>query len=164
MIHKLIYLRRLLEVMGDKGLAWQMVSNIFHKDREKPKYQVNDGSEARFMTEQEYDEAEKSIQQKIPGFSYPEVYRRVTDRDELIRVYNESKNGYEKVQIYRILFDGEMDHGSPLKKYIDETFHVQNDYLFQLNPCEYKIVPQYILEYCNEAVSEIMRVKEVQMI
>jgi ABC-type dipeptide/oligopeptide/nickel transport system ATPase subunit len=164
MIHKLIYLRRLLEVMGDKGLAWQMVSNIFHKDREKPKYQVNDGSEARFMTEQEYDEAEKSIQQKIPGFSYPEVYRRVTDRDELIRVYNESKNGYEKVQIYRILFDGEMDRGSALKKYIDESFHVQNDYLFQLNPCEYKIVPQYILDCCDEAVSELTIVKEVQMV
>jgi hypothetical protein len=37
----------------------------------------------------------------------------------------------------------------------DETFHVQNDYLFQLNPREFKIVPQYILNYCDSEINKI---------
>ncbi len=42
-----------------------------------------------------------------------------------------------------------------MKKYVDETFHVQNDYLFQLNPRQYKIVPQYVLNYCDNEICTI---------
>jgi hypothetical protein len=48
-----------------------------------------------------------------------------------------------------------MLHGSMLKKYVDETFHVQNDYLYQLNPRDYQIVPQYILDFCNKEIDEL---------
>lgn len=61
----------------------------------------------------------------------------------------------EKVQIYKMLKDGDMERGSAMKKYVDETFHVQNDYLFQLNPRQYKIVPQYVLNYCDDEISTI---------
>ena len=36
-LNKLVYLRRLLEIENASGLAWQLLSNIFHK-REKPEY------------------------------------------------------------------------------------------------------------------------------
>lgn len=153
-LHKLIYLRRYLEITNSKNSAWQMTSNVFHKDREKPLLQ-RDGEASRFMTEEEIIEAEQEIQKHIEGFSYNEVYAIVKDRTQLIKIYDECKSGYEKVQIYRLIFDGEQEKGSPLKKYVDQTFHVQNDYLFQLNPREYKIVPQYILEFCDEAIDNI---------
>ncbi|MEG0308938.1 MAG: AAA family ATPase [Clostridium sp.] len=152
-LHKLIYLRRYLEITEAKGLAWQMVSNVFHKDRDKPIIKLEGEENSCDMNPYEYNMAEKEIQEHITEFEYQKVYDMVKNTDELIKVYNQCKSGYEKVQIYRLIFDGSQENGSALKKYVDATFHVQNDYLFQLNPREYKIVPQYILDFCDEAIS-----------
>lgn len=35
---------------------------------------------------------------------------------------------------------------------VRETFHVENDYLFQLNPCEYDTVPYFVIVECNRAM------------
>jgi hypothetical protein len=39
-------------------------------------------------------------------------------------------------------------------KFINETFHIENDYLFQLNPRDYEIIPNYIIEECNKDLFE----------
>ena len=67
----------------------------------------------------------------------------------------EQKCIYEKVQIFRLLKDGQMERGSAIKKYVDETFHVQNDYLFQLNPREYELVPQHIIDFCDSEIEKL---------
>jgi len=36
-----------------------------------------------------------------------------------------------------------------IRKFVNETFHVENDSLFQLNPVEYEIIPNYIIEECD---------------
>lgn len=159
-LHKLIYLRRYLEITQSKGPTWQMTSNVFHKNREIPTIHVA-GEDPRNMTPEEFMEAQSEIQRYIEEFDYNTVYKRVKDKQELINVYNECKSGYEKVQIYRLLFDGDQENGSALKKYVDATFHVQNDYLFQLNPREFKIVPQYILDFCDSAVAAISENKGI---
>lgn len=153
-LHKLIYIRRYLEITNSKDSAWEMTSNVFHKGREIPKVQ-QEGEQLREMTTDEINDAQSEVQKYIEGFSYNDVYAIVNDREQLIRIYDECKSGYEKVQIYRLIFDGEQERGSSLKKYVDQTFHVQNDYLFQLNPREYKIVPQYILDFCDSAIDSI---------
>jgi hypothetical protein len=151
-IHKLIYYRRLLEMQDDKNMAWQLVSNVFHKDRDIPKIQPQGERELREMTQEEIDTVTKIIQIDIPDFDYNIVYARTKDSVDMINLYRNSNSGYEKVQIYRILYDGNLETGSTLKKYVDETFHVQNDYLFQLNPREYKVVPQYVLDFCDNGI------------
>lgn len=153
-LHKLIYYRRYLEITQSKGIEWQLVSNVFHKDRDIPLYQPDNNEVKREMTQDELEEAQSNIRHSIPEFDYHQIYSRIKNKDELIAAYNSCKSGYEKVQIYRIMHDGDMGKGSAIKKYIDESFHVQNDYLFQLNPREYKIVPQYILDFCDESVAE----------
>lgn len=160
-LHKLIYYRRFLEITQSKGLEWQLVSNVFHKDRDKPIYQPDNSEPKREMTQDELEIAQSNIRHSIPEFDYNKIYRRIKDRDELIAAYNSCKSGYEKVQIYRIMHDGDMEKGSAIKKYIDESFHVQNDFLFQLNPREYKIVPQYILDFCDKSVEEEQVKQEV---
>lgn len=156
MIHKLIYYRRFLEIIDQKDIVWELISNIFHKGRDVPKIKGDDGVLSD-MTPEEIECATAEIQDKIPGFDYTIVYTRIKNIPDMIELYRSSISGYEKVQIYRILKDGDMERGSAMKKYVDETFHVQNDYLFQLNPRKYKIVPQYVLNYCD---SEIDRIEE----
>lgn len=153
-IHKLIYYRRLVEINDQKDIVWDLLSNVFHKDRDIPQIKDEDGS-LRDMTPDEIVLATSIIQQKIDDFDYSTVYARTKNISDMVALYRNSASGYEKVQIYRMLKDGDMERGSAMKKYVDETFHVQNDYLFQLNPRQYKIVPQYVLNYCDNEICTI---------
>lgn len=150
-LNKLVYLRRLLEIQDTDGLAWQLLSNIFHK-REKPEYHYSDGTPNRLMTPVEIQEATNEIRTKyISDFDYCKEYQKTQDTTKLKGLYQSSSSNYEKLQIYRIMFN-ENSSNSVIKKFVNEAFHIENDYLFQLNPCEYDTVPQYIIDECDKEV------------
>jgi len=70
----------------------------------------------------------------------------------LIELYLRSESNYEKLQLYRIIFN-ENSENRVVKKFVNETFHPENDYIFQLNPREYDTVPQYIIDICDDEVA-----------
>ena len=41
-----------------------------------------------------------------------------------------------------------------LRKYIDELFHVENDYIYTLDIRKYDLVPDYILNAANEFMDD----------
>ena len=146
-INKLIYLRRLYEIKNNKGLEYQLLSNIFKK-REIPMYK----SEHRDMTEEEINEASQEIQEAInESFQYNTCCVNMNDNNELIRLYEKATNNYEKLQIYRVLNNDNHDNRT-IRKFINETFHIENDYIYQLNPCQYQTIPYYIIKECNKDV------------
>ncbi|EQB39410.1 hypothetical protein M947_05300 [Sulfurimonas hongkongensis] len=145
-INKLIYLRRLYEITNNKGLGYQLLSNLFHK-RETPIYKSS--SDDRNMTEEEIEKATEEITAKIEEeFCYLSCFQNVNNNDEMKRVYNNSTNNYEKLQIYRILFNENNDN-RVIRKFVNETFHIENDYIYQLNPFQYQTIPHYIIKECN---------------
>ncbi len=150
-LNKAIYLRRLLEVNGEKNEAWHLLSNLFHK-REIPTIPEN-GSD-REMTHDEISAALTVIRTYIDDFDYDTEYRKTQQIADLIQIYQNSDCNYEKLQIYRILYDKQLDN-PVVKKFVNETFHVENDFLFQLNPREYDTVPQYIISACDADIASI---------
>lgn len=42
-------------------------------------------------------------------------------------------------------------------KYIDETYHIENDYLHYLDILKFNIMPDYILEMVNNMIKKDMR-------
>lgn len=150
---KLIYLRRLLELEQKKNLAWQLLSNLFHNGREKPLYQ--NGDEAiREMTEAERDVASEEIKKSLKDFDYDYEYNFMHDRSKMIELFNSSMCNYEKLQLYRIINDDNSEN-KVIKKFINETFHIENDYLFQLNPLKYNTVPNFIIEECIKDLAQV---------
>ena len=150
-LNKLVYLRRLLEIQNADGLAWQLLSNIFHK-RENPEIHFSDGRPSRLMTQQETEKATTEIKDGyIVDFDYEKEYQKTQNISMLRTLYQNSGSNYEKLQIYRIMFN-ENSSNSVIKKFVNEAFHIENDYLFQLNPCEYDTVPQYIIDECDKEV------------
>lgn len=146
-INKLIYLRRLYEIKNNKGLEYQLLSNIFKK-REIPIHK----SENRDMTEEEINEASQKIREAInESFQYNTCYLNMSNNNELIRLYEKATNNYEKLQIYRVLNNDNHDNRT-IRKFINETFHIENDYIYQLNPCQYQTIPYYIIKECNQDV------------
>ena len=150
-LNKLVYLRRLLEIENSDCLAWQLLSNIFHK-REKPEYHFSNGTPARLMTLEEIQDATNEIRTNyISDFNYDTEYQKTQDMTVLKELYQNSESNYEKLQIYRIMIN-ENSANSVIKKFVNEAFHIENDYLFQLNRCEYDTVPQYIIDECNKDI------------
>lgn len=154
LLNKLVYLRRLLELENKDSLAWQLLSNVFHK-REIPKYHYPDDTPDRLMTPEEIQEATDEIRTNyISNFDYDAVYQKTQNMTLMKELYHNSASNYEKLQIYRIMFN-DNNSNSVIRKFVNETFHIENDYLFQLNPCEYDTVPQYIIDECNKEILEL---------
>ena len=154
-LNKLVYLRRLLEIENSDGLAWQLLSNIFHK-REKPEYHFSNGTPSRLMTSEEIQGAKNEIRTEyISDFDYDTEYQKTQNMTVLKELYQNSRSNYEKLQIYRIMFNDNSSN-NVIRKFVNETFHIENDYLFQLNPCEFDTVPQYIVDECDKEVLEIL--------
>ena len=148
-INKLIYLRRRLEACGDKGLAWQLLSNFVHPDREMPV--IQDAAGVRNMTDEEIEEASRQICEDIPDFDYPTAYERAHDPHQMIALYKTLTSSYEKIQLYRMINHGQISD-TVFKKFVDEAFHIENDSLFQLNPSKYSTIPYYIIQLCDNGI------------
>lgn len=155
-INKLIYLRRYKEIEDDKSNTYALLSSLFHK-RNLPTKQNNEG--VFDMTAEEIESGVDEIKKYISNFDYNEEYIKIIDDKYLIMLYETASNNYEKLQIYRILTENMPNEAENriLRKFINETFHIENDYLFQLNPCKYELIPEYIVNECNEEIQAIKK-------
>ncbi len=151
-INKLVYLRRYYEIKDKESVVYDLISSLLHK-REKPTKE----DRVTLLTDIEIKEAEERINEFIPEFNYQDEYNKIIDTEEMIRIYEASANNYEKLQIYRIIFDDSEIEDDVVRKFLNETFHVENEYLFQLNPCEYEIVPEFIIEQCDLDIEKLKK-------
>lgn len=147
-INKMIYLRRLYEINNERNDAYELLSSLFHK-RETPWYK--DGTA---IEQKKIDNWTFEINKNITNFEYNKYHSKVTNTKYMIELYNEANNNYEKLQLYRIIKNGKSE-SNIITKFINESYHIENDYLFQLNPCKYQLVPQYIINECNKDVHKI---------
>lgn len=176
LINKLIFFRRWLEAEGDKKDAWALLSCLFHKKSIPTKRRENETvklisdaaetvspkrSEGKAeedndeiaLTADEISKTLELINEKLYTdiHSYEELFNLVNDDTELIQAYRKSVSNYEKLQIYRLI---DQKHDNEIvRKFINESYHCENDYLFQLDPRKYNTVPQYIIDECDEGIA-----------
>jgi hypothetical protein len=151
-IIKLIYLRRRLEISDNRGDSYQVLSNLLHK-RER----LLDFREAKDVDDnhQEMDVAKyntgcNEIVKEILSFSYSTLLKRIVDRDSMKHLYFSCSNGYEKLQVFRLLG---LDAGSSvIQKFINETYHIENEFVCQLDPSKFDTIPEYVILECEKIV------------
>ncbi len=78
----------------------------------------------------------------------------LNDSGQMVSLYQLTINNYEKLQIFRIMQSDNLPENSVIKKFINETFHIENEYVMQLNPLKYDPIPQYIIEECDREYTE----------
>ncbi len=132
-------------------MAYQLVSNALHK-RQVP-LQFEDGI-AREMTPEEINEAETEIRMHVSDFDYSDAIQLILDNAAMIELYQSCENNYEKLHIYRIISE-DADHADVILKFINQAFHIENDYIYQLNPAKYQTVPQYVIDECDQYVATL---------
>lgn len=153
-LNKIVYLRRLFEVANEKGMAYQIISSLLHK-MEKPN--VRESGLLREMTSEELAEGTSEIIDRIPEFDYESVLATIKDDQALIKLYHSVESNYEKLHIYRVIFNDKQDmiESDIIQKFINEAFHIENDYIYQLNPSKYQTVPQYVIDECDQFITRL---------
>jgi len=147
-ITKLIYLRRYYEVLDDKGVEYQLLASLFHK-RDIPKKFTSIGEIE--MSVDEISEASESIKNKITGFDYTQQLEIIKNEATLKSIYSDCQSDYEKLQLFRMIHVGR--HPSDvIQKYINETYHIENEYVSQLNPTKYEMIPEFIVKECDNFI------------
>lgn len=150
-INKLVYLRRHHEVMNNKDFGYDVLSNLFHK---RDKLTTQD----RNMTVEEVQAGCDLIKVFVPSFDYLNLLNLLKNDSEMKKLYTASTNNYEKLHIYRIIFDDKEDddiESDIILKFINEAFHIENNFIYQLNPSDYQLVPQYVIDECDKFVAKL---------
>jgi len=149
---KLVYLRRLYEITNSKGMGYQLISNALHK---RPIPLFFEFEVSREMTADEIVEGSTEIKNDIPEFDYGVIITLITDDDGLKTLYNNCDNNYEKLHLYRIFYADKQDaiQTNVIQKFINQAFHIENDYIYQLNPTKFQTVPQYVIEECDRFIN-----------
>lgn len=146
-ISQLIYLRRLIEITEGKTDAWHLLSNILH-NRTIPI--IGD----TIMDQNILEAAIQNIKKIIPDFDYEACMSIVGNQEALIQTYHSVHSKYEKLHIYRMLLDPKKEV-HVVRKFINEAYHTENDYLSQLNPLKYNTIPAYIIRECDAGINEL---------
>ena len=109
------------------------------------------------MTPEEVAEGVEEIQKLIPDFDYKSVLVTIMNDQTLIELYRSLSSNYEKLHIYRIISDGKSKiiESNIIQKFINEAFHIENDYIYQLNPADYQTVPQYVIDECDSFIAKL---------
>lgn len=146
LIVQLAYARKLLELDDEKTEAWHYLSSLFHH-KSFPSDQDDKPMD---------DKAVRSALDKINSLTgcepnYDELLNQINDKTAMRELFEACGYKYGKLQIARIALNGEgVDRVS--KKLLDETMHVDNGFIFQLDPRQFELIPDSIIERCEKAL------------
>ncbi|MFI8593835.1 AAA family ATPase [Microbacterium sp. NPDC078428] len=155
-IIKCIYLRRRFEVHGAKGVEYDLLSSLLHL-REEPSKPL-DATTHVALTQPEVDVATSFVKEFIPDFDYANLLAELKKPGGLRSRFDSTSVGYEKVQLFRVMsvLDPVALKGDDVfTKFVNETYHIENEYVMQLNPREFDAVPEFVIAACTELVSQI---------
>jgi energy-coupling factor transporter ATP-binding protein EcfA2 len=147
---KCIYLRRLNEAHGEFGNAYEVLSSLLHARA----YAASKGADGKLtrLTSDEFAAGMATIQELIPDLDYAKVVKDLKDPAVVKEKFDATSVGYEKVQLFRILYTDKamkMVGDEVFQKFLNETYHIENEYVMQLNPREFDSVPEHIVQACQ---------------
>ena len=159
-ISKVAFLRKLLELElmeGDKEVAYQILSSLIHNNPPQRKEGRDKYSE---LKNDEIVKGMKVILSYINDFNYDTYLSDMSNVIFLIELYENEDNKYFKLQIFRQISEV-VTKGNLLRnnqddawfKFIDETYHIENDILYYLDIKKFDIVPSYVIKLIDEKIN-----------
>lgn len=153
-ILRLIHYRRYLELNDNlHDGQYDIISSVL-KGRNPP--QKKDGTIII-----DYEGIINLIAKEVNDFDYQDICKNVNDLSYMIDLYENANNNYQKLEIYRII-QKKHNSGSELNdvitNFIDQSFHIENTYLFQLNPYNFDYVPNYIVTLCDDRIKKLKKI------
>ncbi|MBT1636808.1 AAA family ATPase [Clavibacter michiganensis] len=153
---KSIYLRRLFEVHGSTDLEYDVLSSLLHL-RGKPTRKDALGNHVE-LNSSEIQSAVLAIGNYIAGFDYEALLLDLQDVGLLKDRFFATDVGYEKVQLFRVMFElrpEDLKKDEIFTKFINETYHIENEYVMQLDPRIFDAIPEYVVAACTSLMDGV---------
>ncbi len=153
-IVRVAFLRKLCELnqfKEDWNYTYQILSSLIHGEHIRRKV----GNDS--YVEMDVKEIEKGLAQirvYIPDFDYENELKNSFTEQNIKELYKKESNNYYKICLFREITElcpnikiDQKDNG--WFKYVDETYHIENDNLHCLDVRKFEVVPDYIIEMVN---------------
>lgn len=133
--------------------VYEVLSNLIHgricaKDKE--------GNE---LKEDVFNNGCTEIQNFLKNMTYQDILDAMSD-DELENLIN-AEGDYVKVIAFRLKFERDEVLFAKLRKkypasykFMNETNHIENDYVFQLDPLKFYSIPEFCLNELKKCIQE----------
>lgn len=142
--------------------GYNLLSSLIH-GRNHP---TNDNEGSVIMEETQIAEAVKYIKNYINDFNYDEILQK-QEGNNLIDEYKQQTNNNFKLLILRNYIEQNKSARERLKnfhevlrKFVDETYHIENDYLYSLDIRKFDIIPEYYKVAADKFMDEELKVSQ----
>lgn len=142
--------------------GYNLLSSLIH-GRKKP---TNDNEGHIMMEKAQIDEAIEYIKHYIGDFDYDEILKK-QEGNNLIDEYKQQTNNNFKLLILRNYIEQNKSARERLKnfhevlrKFVDETYHIENDYLYSLDIRKFDIIPEYYKVAADKFMDEELKVNQ----
>ena len=129
-----------------ESMAYNVLSSLIH-GRDYPTY---DAQGDLPMSPQDFQAGLLEIIEYIPSFDYNTALEHFESKS-LLEQYHRATNRFVQLLILRAYIQRYSEakvrlkaRNDVLRKYIDETFHIENDYIYSFNFLNFAIVPDFI--------------------
>ena len=149
-VSRVIFLRKYIEISNvdqnnEKDNAYQILSCLIHGKKTITR-KINNYYEN--MSNDEIESGTKYIKKFIKDFNYNQLLINTYNPERLIKLFENETNDYIKIQIFReyreiVNIRGKLD--DVVLKFIDEIYHVENDYMYSIDLIEYDMIPDFIM-------------------
>ena len=155
-VARVVFLRKLCELnqLNDSWeKVYQILSSLIHGEPISRKR----GGRYENMPSEEISEGCALIREYISDFDFSNELKDSFNKSSVINLYRNETNGYYKMLLFRELTElcpnyrlQPSDEG--WFKYIDETYHIENDSLHYLDVRKFEVVPDYIIDIVDDLV------------
>lgn len=159
-ISRICFLRKYLEHISTKKNseenAYNILSSIIHGDNLRKKI---DDEQYEDLSVDEIKNGEEWIKQFIKTFDSNKILRDSINNKYILDSYKTETNNYIKIQLFRVYLESSgnrnklKERNSIVLKYIDEIYHIENDYIFSLDLIKFDIIPDFIINSIDEFMS-----------
>lgn len=159
-ISRICFLRKYIEHISTKKNseenAYNILSSIIHGDNLRKKI---DDEQYEDLSVDEIKNGEEWIKQFIKTFDSNKILRDNINNKYILDSYKTETNNYIKIQLFRVYLESSgnrnklKERNSILLKYIDEIYHIENDYIFSLDLIKFDIIPDFIINSIDEFMS-----------
>ncbi|MBR2587675.1 MAG: hypothetical protein IKD77_00510 [Bacilli bacterium] len=159
-ISRINFLRKYMEHINMEGredinLAYDILSSLIH-GKIRPTKKISRDEEVK-LTPEEINRAESYIRRFIEDFNYDVLLKNKYTKENLLNEFFMENNNYIKSQIFRVYLEitnkRETLKDDNLLKFIDEIYHIENDYIFSLDLIEFDTIPDYIMTKIEDYMS-----------
>lgn len=139
---------------------YNIISSLMH-GRVEPSFD-KEGNEK--LKKNQIEEGTNSIKNYISEFDYTIILTKYNAK-QIINEYKKSTNSYEKIMILRYYIeivsrrDKLREFNDVLRKFVDESFHIENDYIYSLDIRKYDIIPKQVVEEADEFMKKELTTK-----